>query len=114
MKTIKDLKIGDIVWKVDNTNSLIDETIIESLSKKLIETSKSDYVIPKDSINLDRIKNHYNTTLCITYLDAVDLATTICTEKIKEHSQVLIQESAAIETIGLRIHELNDIKQNLV
>lgn len=114
MKTIKDLKLGDIAWKVDNISSLIDETVIESLSKKLIKTSRSNYEIPKDSINSDRIKNRYNTTLCITYLDAVDLATTICTEKIKEYSTILVQKSAAIEAIALRIHELNDIKQNLV
>lgn len=109
MKTIKDLKIGDIIWKVDSYAD-ITEDIIEELTKNKIITSINNYPV-KDRL-VDRLTNQYNSTLCTTYLDAVDLATTICLAKIKEHTDEVTKRLSAIQAVGSRIHELNDIKQN--
>jgi hypothetical protein len=114
MKTIKDLKIGDLVWSIDHYGNIVEDLVNELNKKHIVLGQSHEFNIPKDNTNLDRLDGKYHEVLCITYLDAVDLATTICLAKIKEHSDLISKEFEAIQKLGSRIHELNDIKQNLV
>ena len=107
MKTIADLKINDKIWIVD-TYSNIYEHYISELTKKYIETTSTTFDTPKDKGG-DRIQKS-NQVLCLTNEDAIILALVFCFDKINEHIETLQKTGNAIEAIGLRINELNDMK----
>jgi len=108
MKYIIDLKIGDKVWEVNGL--LIYEKKVTKLSEEEVQiTGRGIYKIDADTSNTsDRIVG-YN-TLCLTLEDACIVAKVNAFEKIKQHIKTIKETGSAIDAIGLRIDELNNLQ----
>ena len=108
MKYLIDLKIGDIVWEVSGLTVV--KTTVILLDCNQIQTERCTFNKDSNPSISDRAIGKYNNMLCLTLEDACNLAKVNAFTKIKEHIKIIKEKGRAIEAIGLRINELNDLK----
>jgi hypothetical protein len=109
MKYLIDLKIYDTVWIVQGLN-IFDQKIDKLSTTVIYINNGTEYNIEENTSHIAHRIIGKNSDLCLTLEDACLMAKINAFGKIKKHIKIIKEKGGAIDAIGLRINELDDLQ----